>query len=306
MTRFLDLHRMARVLLIGLAWCLWPVQAQGQAYPCNGAGPGERVVGMSPAAPGVASFPLCVRDESSNAPAEPAAAHNSYAAIAWHPDAADIWVDGNYSGGDNIAQREVLAACNSVMGGGCSLAGDWGNSSMVIIRDRNGSFYRGWAGEGGAERRQVLADCSAKQLLPCEIFATIRSSTNRRSPGASARKFYAASAWVVGLDGYDHKLYIASGQRSADAATGAAIKACRDATSRPCESTALTGNGFIQAYRMNGNSDSATVETSAKRAQQAARVNCKKQSGTSCELQALFDSRKPGLFVHEFAKAKTP
>lgn len=295
------------MLLIGLAWCLWPVQAQaqGQAYPCNGAGPGERVVGMSPAAPGVASFPLCVRDESSNAPAEPAAAHNSYAAIAWHPDAADIWVDGNYSGGENIAEREVVAACNSVMGGGCSLAGDWGNSSMAIIRDRNGSFYRGWAGEGGAERRRVLAECSAKQLLPCEIFATIRSSTNRRSPGPSARKFYAVSAWVVGSDGYDHKLYIASGQRSADAATAAAIKACRDATSRPCESTALTGNGFIQAYRMDGNRDSATVETSAKRAQEAARVNCKKQKGTSCELQALFDSRKPGLFVHDFAKAKT-
>ena len=129
---------------------------------------------------------------------------------------------------------------------------------------------------------------------------------SRRSPGAGVRKYFAASAWVVGgaSDGYNAKLYVASGYRSADDATAAAIKACSDATSRPCESNALTGNGFIQAYRMNDSDDSATAETSAKRAQEAARVNCKKLKSATCELQAVFDSRKPGLFVHDFAGAK--
>ena len=299
-----NMRRTGQMLALAIAWCLLPAEAQAQAYPCNGAGPGERVVGMSPAGPGVASFPLCVRDEAA-APAPPAAPNNSYAAIAWHADAADIWADGNYLYANNLSESEALAACNKVMGGGCSSTGQWWNSSMTIIRDKAGFFYKAWAGDGGAERRQVLAECSSKQLLPCEVFATIRSSTNRRSPGASARKSFAASAWVVGgsADGYDAKLYVASGYRSADDATAAAIKACGDATSRPCESNAMTGNGFIQAYRLtgsDGSDDSATVETTAKRAKEAAQANCKKQ-GKKCELQAQFDSRKPGLFVHDFA-----
>ena len=235
------------------------------------------------------------------APQPPPAPVSSYAAIAWHPDAADIWVDGNYTG-PNAAERGALEMCNQVMGGGCTSTGEWSNSAMVVIRDRRGGFYNAWAGEGNSERRRVLAECSAKQLLPCEVFATVRSTTNRRSPSASARKFHAAAAWVDGVDGYDHKLYIASGFRTFDAASAAAVKACSDATSRPCKTYMWTGNGFIQAYRLNGSDDSATVETSAERAGKAARLNCKKQKNATCELQALFDSRKPGLFVHDFTK----
>lgn len=300
-------RRAVQMAAVALAWCLLPAEAQAQAYPCGaGAGPGERMVGMTPGGNGVASVPLCVRDDG-GAPAPPAAPSNSYAAIAWHPDAADIWVDGNYLHSASVAESESLAACNRVMGGGCTSAGSWWNSSMTIIRDKAGYFYKAWAGEGGAERKRVLAECSAKQLLPCEVFATIRSSTNRRSPGASARKSFAASAWVTGgaADGYNAKLYIASGYRSADAASAAAIKACADATSRACETNALTGNGFIQAYRLNGSDDSATAETTAKRAKEAAQENCKKR-GAKCELQAQFDARKSGLFVHEFVKPGAP
>ena len=308
MTQFITVRRIGQMMLVALAWCLWPAAAHAQAYACPGPGPGERMVGMTQGGNGVAPVPLCVRDDSAGAPAPPAAPNNSYAAIAWHPEAADVWADGNYLHSASVGESEALAACTRVMGEGCTSAGTWWNSSMTIIRDRNGYFYKAWAGEGGAERKQVLADCSAKQLLPCEVFATIRSSTNRRSPGAAVRKLFAASAWVVGgaADGYNARLYVASGYRSADGATAAAIKACADATARPCESNALTGNGFIQAYRMNGSDDSATAETSAKRAQDAARANCKKQKSPTCELQALFDSRKSGLFVHDFAKGKAP
>ncbi len=317
MMRFLAMRRAARIFLIALAWWLWPAAAQAQAFPCsggsNGAGPGERMVGMSPSGPGMAPFPLCVRDDSGGAPRQPAAPSNSYAApsnsyaaIAWHPDAADIWVDGNYVG-PGVAERGALDACNKVMGGGCSSTGEWWNSSMTVIRNKEGYFSNGWNGDGEAQRRQALADCSAGQLLPCEVFATIRSSTNRRSPGASARKYFAASAWVDGgaADGYNATLYVASGYRSADAASAAAIKACADATSRKCEMNALTGNGFIQAYRLIGSGESATAETSAKRAKEAAQANCKKR-GVTCELQAQFDARKPGIFVHEFVRPGAP
>ena len=306
MMRNFNMHTIGKMLLIALAWCLWPASVHAQHYPCNGPGPGERLVGMAPGGPGVAPTPLCERVDSGGTPAPAPMSSNSYAAIAWHVDAADVWVDGNYVGANNVAEQGALDACDGVMGGGCTSAGTWWNSSIVIIRDRSGYFYKGWAGEGGAERDQVMADCSSKQLLPCEVFATIRASTNRRFPGPAVRKSFAASAWVVGGadDEYNAKLYVASGHRSADAATAAAIKACSDATSRPCETNALSGNGYIQAYRISGSDDGATAETTAKRAQAAARANCKKRAGTACELQALFDSRKPGLFVHDFAGVK--
>lgn len=295
-------RRVAQMMMIALAWCLWPAAAQAQTYACSGAGPGERVVGMTQGGQGVAPVPLCVRDGPAPLPQPPA---SSYAAIAWHVDAADIWVDGNYLHSASVGEGEALAACNRVMGGGCETAGTWWNSSMAIIRNRNGFFYKAWAGEGGAERKQVLADCSAKQMLPCEVFATIASTTRRRTPGAEARKLYAASAWVLGRDGFDDKLYVASGHRSADDAAAAARKACSDATSRPCDVNALTGNGFIQAYRMNSEV-SAAVETSARRAKQAAQLHCKQQKATSCTLQAVFDSREQGLFVHDFTSGKAP
>lgn len=303
------MRRAGQLLLVALAWLLWPAQAQAQAFPCsggsNGAGPGERMVGMSPGGPGNPSFPLCVRDDSGSAPAAAGGPAGSHAALAWHTDAADVWVDGNYVSANNIAERSALDACNRVMGGGCKSPGSWSNSSMAIIRDRSGDLYNGWLGEGGAERDKVLAECSARQLLPCEVIATLRSNTNRRSPGASVRKLYATSAWVAGTEGYDGKLYIASGHRTRDAATAAAIKACTDATSRKCETNAWSGNGFIQAYKVSDGGGGATAETSAQRAKQAAQINCRKQNSKSCELEALFDSRKPGLFVHDF-KAKAP
>lgn len=311
MMQTIEMRRVSLMLAAALAWLLWPAQAHAQAFPCNGggggAGPGERMVGMSPGGPGNPSFPLCVRDNSGGAPA-PAAPRgpvDTHAALAWHPDAADVWIDGNYTGPNNLAERGVLDACNRVMGGGCASIGNWSNSSMVIIRDRGGDFFKAWVGQGGAERDKLLAECSAKQLLPCELFATVKSSTNRRSPGASARKSYAASAWVAGTEGYDGKLYVASGQRSVEAATAAAIKACTDATSRTCETNAWTGNGFIQAYQLSDGGGGATAETSAERAKQAAQINCRKQNSKSCALVALFDSRKPGLFVHDF-RAKAP
>ncbi len=303
--RFVAIRRFGQLSVIALAWCLWPAEAAAQAYPCpSGPGTGEVQVGMSPGGNGIASYPMCASDGGGASP--PPTSYGSHAAMVWHRDAADVWVDGNYSGPNNVAKGNALEACNTVMGGGCEVASTWSNSSMTVLRDKAGSFYAAWNGEGGVERKRVMADCSSKQLLPCEVFATIKSSARRHSPGANVRKYFAASAWVVGAvtDGYNGKLYVASGYRNADAATAAAIRACHDATSRPCEYNALTGNGFIQAYTLNGGDDAATAENSGKRAQEAARANCRRMKATACELQVQFDSRKSGLFVHDFRQAK--
>ncbi|WP_175883380.1 DUF4189 domain-containing protein [Burkholderia sp. BCC0044] len=309
------------VVAVALGWLLLPTQASAQTYPCGGAGPGERVVGMTQGGLGVAPSPLCAPDDSQSAPSGSSGgkavehgdgwlryeaetpSNTRYTAVAWHEDAADIWVVGNVAD-RNDAALAAVAACNAVMGKGCELAGTWWNASVTIVRDRYGSFAMGWDGNGGAQSKQTMADCSAHQLVPCEVFATIPLGS-RRSPDVSARKRYAASAWTTDTARDDGKLYVASGYRRPDDATNAAIKACSDATKGACKRNAFTGNGVILAYRLNGGDSSATSENSAARAEAAARAACNKQANKSCEIQAVFDSRRPGLFVHDFKTGQT-
>lgn len=292
------------MLAIALGWCLWPTSASALQYPCSGAGPGERLVGVQPASNGLAEIPLCVRVDDAP-PAPPPPPSDSYAALAFHHDAAAVWVEGNFASENDVVENPAVASCNAVMGGGCIAGGYWSNSVMAIIRDRKGYLYKGWLGDGGAEYKQALAACSDQQPLPCEVIAKISSGSLGRSPGPSARKSYAASAWIESSDAFDSKIYIASGHDDLDEAAATALKACNDASSAPCEPGVLTGGGFIQTYRIDGDS-TATAETSAKRAQQAARAVCKTRKAKSCEMQALFDSRKRGLFVHDFAKPTAP
>lgn len=302
--------RYAAVFRFGLfgllaSFLFWPMAVSAQTFVCpNGPGPGEVQVGITGGSHGVAAIPICVSDgrENTDSPAADPTPNESHAVLVWHPNAADVWVAGNYVYKDNVGENVAINACNKVMGGGCTRGDKWWNSSITIIRDHEGYFINAWEREGS---KKLLDECSAKQLLPCEVFAKIKSSTGSRSPGASVRKYFAASAWVKGDVGYNDKLYVASGYRNADEATAAAIKACVDATSRPCEINTLTGNGFVQAYRFDGNHN-ATTENSSKRAKEAAQAGCKKFKAKSCTLQAQFDSRKTGLFVHDFGASKAP
>lgn len=284
-------------ILIGGLWAASPAQAEG---PCTGA-PGERIITILPGGNGVAPYPLCVVDPPGNGtrPSAPAAA-NSYAAIAWHPDASDVWMDGNYlsPGG---AENGALEACNRAMGGGCASAGEWSNSTMAVIRSRNGAFFTGWMGERGRDRQRALDECSAQQVLPCEVFKTFNSRQDHYFPGPEARVAYAVAAWVDGTDGYNRKLYIASGYASADEATKLAIDACQAANrSRTCKIVAQSAGGFIQTGTSDGNRDFSTVEMTASRARSAAQALCRRNDGVNCQVQSVYDSRRRGQFVHDY------
>ena len=279
---------------------LAPPQPAAAAFPCpQGPGPGEVQVGVSGGSHGVAAVPMCESTgggDSGNASPD---YYYIYGAIAWHPDVGDVWMVGNYDA-PYAAEREAMAACDRAMGGGCTSIGEWQNSSMAILRDRNGMLWNAWAGNGGADRKRILAECSAQQHVPCEVLATFSSSKRRHEPTlAATRKLYAVGAWVEGTEGFDSRLYIASGQRDRAAAERLALDACTRATRQRCEILALVGNGFIQTYRLGADDQSATVETSAKRAAQAARMNCKKRK-QPCALQRVYDSRTHGEFVHDF------
>lgn len=291
--------RLALGLFAALALALFvQPQAAHAAYPCpGGPGPGEVQVGVSGGSHGVAAVPICDRAQGGGGGGG-GEVYYRYGSIAWHPDADDVWMEGSYDG-PNTAERTALAACNQAMGGGCTSIGEWHNSSMRIFRDRSGALWSGWHGDGGVRSKKALADCSAKQLLPCEVLGTYSSSKNRHLPKPTARKLYAVGAWVEGTEGFDSRLYIASGQRDAATAERLALNACTKATRQRCAILTFVGNGVIQTYRLGTGDQSATVESNAKRAAQAAQANCKKR-GQACTLQRVYDSRTPGEFVHDF------
>jgi hypothetical protein len=290
------------LLPVAAAIFLLAPQPARAAYPCpGGPGPGEVQVGVSGGSHGIAAVPLCESTGGGGGGGGGGGVYYRYGAIAWHPDASDVWMEGSYDG-PVTAERTALAACNRAMGGGCTSIGEWHNSSMMILRDRSGSLWSAWNGDGGVHSRKSQADCSARQLLPCEVLGTFSSSKNRHYAKASARKLYAAAAWVEGSEGFDGRLYIASGHREQATAQRLALDACAAATRQHCALLALTGNGFIQTYLLGADDQSATFETSAKRAAQAAQANCKKR-GQRCTLQRAYDSRIPGQFVHDFCAA---
>lgn len=267
-----------------------PAQAQ---YPCSGA-PGEQMVGTTNS--GGATVPLCV--PGSGPQAAPAPAETTHAALAWHPDAADVWVDGNWNGPNNGAQGGALAQCQRVMGSGCSIASVWNDSSQQIYRNHRGYLYVAWTYDK-QEVKRIEAECQGETILPCEKVLRIHSSYDR-DPGPEVRKRYLVAAWVGDVAKDDGRLYIASGEPSYAAAESKAMASCAAANpSTTCEVANFTGNGVLQTY-LRGKDALASVQTSSKRAKQAAQAICKRDKAKSCVMQAQYDARRTGLFVHNY------
>lgn len=272
-------------------------QPVAAAYPCpGGPGPGEVQVGVSGGSHGVAATPMC-ESAGGGGTGGGGGVYYIYGAVAWHPDVDDVWMRGGEAG-SQYAEARALDECNRAMGGGCTSIGEWNNSSMTIIRDSGGLLYYGWDGQGGAARERSLAKCSSQQLLPCEVLHSFDSGKRSYNPNlAAARKLYATAAWVFG-EGYDHRLYIASGHRNYAAADAAALAACAAATGRTCRIAATVGNGVIQPFKANSDT-SIVAERNARRAVQAAHGDCKRRAST-CAVQRAFDSRTAGNFVHDY------
>jgi hypothetical protein len=289
------------IAAITVALLLLPHQAAA-AYPCpGGPGPGEVQVGVSGGSHGVAAVPMC--ESSGHAGGDGGGVYYAYGSVAWHPDADDVWMAGNWNGA-GPAEREALAACNRDMGGGCSSIGEWNNSSMSIIRDSQGGLWNGWNGQGGTGRKRVLTDCASKQILPCEVLHSFSADKRGYGPEPTARKAYASGAWGTG-EHYDGRIYISSGHRNAIAANEAALAACAAATaSTTCRIAIGVGNGVIQPFLLDGAS-TVIVERTAKRAAKAATTDCKRKKG-KCTLQRTYDSRTPGNFVHTYAPTPAP
>ena len=297
-------HRAALMLLgtaLGLLGIATPAAAQ---HPCPAPGPNERIVGTHNPGPGQASYPICVWTNSGPTPSAPQRVVNTYAAIVWHHNVQGVWLEGNFSE-PNVAEPRAMAACQRAMGDGCVSVGEWQNSDVAIARDWNGSLYSGWGRSGGEARQSALDGCKREQPLPCEVLGTYGSDRGRVQPSFPRDlKAYGAAASPQGPGAPNpsppsDRAWIATGHASEQDATAAAVAACQQANpGQTCLYFAVVANGVIQTFSSDKRHN-ALPERNAGRAVDAVRAVCSSRQ-QRCRPQIAYDSRRPGLFVHNF------
>ena len=80
------------------------------------------------------------------------------------------------------------------------------------------------------------------------------------------------------------------------------MTACQQATGLTCVYWAVAGNGVVQTFASDQR-NSALPERTGSRAVAAVNAWCRQQ-GMRCRPQQAYDSRRSGLFVHNFETGK--
>lgn len=299
---------LAVVLAVPLAFAASRVHAQ--AYPCNGPGPGEIMVGMAPGSNGVAPTPLCAPAPGSAGPTAPAERMpDIYMSVITHPDTRQYWFASGY-GSAEWAEKEALEKCAKAMGEGCEVNDTWSNNAtIVVVEDVAGNMFA-----KGEARSSIISSASLKECKKyssgCREVETLRNATGggmvvasrsepgRRPWGAIARPKTKAP------EPLDDTAWLATGEDGFKAAENAAVHACEQATKLECQVRVSAGNGYI-ARMVNGKGGVEWFNAPAlDMLDKGMRNTCR--DGETCRVVDTFDVRKKGLSTIEISVSKSP
>lgn len=228
-----------------------------------------------------------------------------HVAIAFHPDASDIWVAAMYPSKEAARDRAMLQ-CYEVMGNGCEWTWQAGNGFIGAARSPDGQVI--WATDGSKKAVQKRLDEWCKySVLGCTPIGMFNAKSefrprpyrgeNIRPPKdiANVRKVYGAVSWLAEA-GYNGKSWIASGYNTAKEAEDVALNACRlrSNSNINCELAVTTGNGVLISYN-TGKAHRVLAEQDEARARQAVAQFCKHEK-LSCTIHHIYDVRQPGVF----------
>ena len=292
-----------RVILMCLALTLGafggPVYAQF-APPGGGCPPGTHPQGFS-----------CVYDAPSGQP-RPKESVNVHVAVAWHPDANDVWAIWNVrdsQGGDAAAKRAVLSDCQQIMGEGCTIANGGRNSSVAIGRSRRGFLSAAW-GENAATAKKALAD-SCTAATPCTVLHVFTAKPwveysdvpgfdelkrYRPNPRSVKARFGAVATAEVNDPRWGHTAWVSSGHTNVDAAIKAAQDKCTKDIGTFCESYTAVSDGVMAVHWDESGNLRMRVGKNVDDARRSVRAACKRD-GVKCDVVELIDAKQPGLTV---------
>jgi hypothetical protein len=266
---FIKNFAFALCAMIALAF-VWPISTQAQyaSFPCsngiNGAGPGERVIGMGPGGMLMCGYsgeaqPQQSPQQEQQRPAPPPTPKtytDAFYSVAVHPDATKAWAAARYRNLDK-AKKESLAFCSNIMGKGCKIAASGANEVVTIYRVNDGGLE--WSvSRWGEDNEKVIKDCFAKgkrcvvadkitsPQIATEVGAPIPdvSYTVKPENNEALRNRYGAIAWT----GVAPKIWSSGGHKSRAEAEKAALELCqKSAGAEPqnCKTAIAIGNGIM-------------------------------------------------------------
>jgi hypothetical protein len=256
--------------------------------------------------------------EAANAPPPiPVNWVTSYAAIAWHVDAADVWATWNRRTEEG-AKQAALEACNNVMGEGCTIAVSAWNSSIAIAQEEGGALWYGAHDTESKAKKKVLEDCRAgKHQCKIKYVFTARPWTEpanwtdvERQIAAEKINFFkdqfpdtAVARNVHVLVGWPEKkwtdkVWLVSGRQNYQQSEKLLLERCKRDSGVDCVVSQASVNGAVYRY-MDSAAGTGWVAASSKKAA-AFRMQeyCAKTKG-KCSLEQGFDAQTPRLTVLE-------
>jgi hypothetical protein len=300
------------LLGLGVLSAVGPVHAQ--AYYCNGAGPGETVVGMSQGGNGIASMPLCQRVDNGSPQQAPQGympqikLPDTYMAVIIHPDTSKFWSATGY-GSNEAATKDALQACTEVMGEGCEVAAAWSNFSQIaVVEDAASNLYVEGERTGGRAEKNARKTCE-KYSSGCHTLAVVDNSVIPKQAfptGSPERRPFAAIARPKGTppEKWDDTAWLTSGQAGFKAAEDAVLSQCRRDTGAECELRVSVGNGQIARVADDtGRVLWLNISNPAALAKQV-RTNCPKDH--DCRVIDTFDAHAQRTATLEVSRSDAP
>lgn len=303
---------LACLLVASLA--LASFRTHAQAYPCNGPGPGEVMVGMAPGGNGVASQPMCaqVNDGSQGGYQQqqaPAPRPNVYMTVVGHTDTDRLWVARGFSSQD-LVEKFALDACNQVMGANCGVGASWSNdATIVVVQDVAGNYTVKGGASGWSASSDAMGECK-KYSSGCHEVGRYKNSFNGEEvdfpKGPIERRRFGAVARTKDKapDKWDDIAWLVTGVPGFRAAEAAAIEKCHNDTGMECTARVSAGEGYI--VRMV-NQKGQVVWWEAPSLEMIDKVvpfKCAK--GETCRVVDTFDVRPAGSTTFEVSVSKAP
>lgn len=294
--------------MAALSWAS-PAQAQGTFICPTGPGPGEQQIGMTPGGNGVASVPVCASSGPPPPPAVPMQSIPNYYAAAWHADARDAWFSVGFQSRER-AEGAALSACNSAMGGGCTIAASNLNGAVVLARGVDGGLYI----VDRAKRREAeraAKDYCRKQNDECEILRwataepgsapvgqSVPENPEIYAPQGDPRRIHGAAVWLDKSKGNGRPhvgdVWVVGGRPSADKAHADALAACEAEYPGRCVVALSASDTLLTVVHRDGQTKSIATAASVELSKKRALDHCKEdkaagKSSGKCTLAGTFN-----------------
>lgn len=172
--RSLSLTALAAAAFLSLSPA--PVRAQ-DIYPCDGAGPGEVIIGMEPNGPGMPDTPICqyVGEDDGGDPGDYWV--DQYASLAWAQEANGEPTYTWYVNAASQAEADngALSQCAASGFRDCRVATWVVNGAIAIAVDSAGTLYSDHGEDARQAGKKALRACKQQGGKGCKVEQTLES-----------------------------------------------------------------------------------------------------------------------------------